>query len=148
MEIANYQLWFNVKVEALDDAFDIGFDKGFEENHTDFQTGSDSDDYLALDGQPFSTQDASRINPTKNIRISAIEICNSGFSPFGQGLGPRPENYLSFYLEVPTTGRRIERKITPSLFPIATYDNGVWPGGSSIWTSNINPEQNNDFLNF
>ena len=113
MEIANYQLWFNVKVEALDDAFDIGFDKGFEENHIDFQTGSDSDDYLALDGQPFSTQDASRINPTKNIRISAIEICNSGFSPFGQGVGPRPENYLSFYLEVPTTGRRIERRILP-----------------------------------
>ena len=144
MEIANYQLWFNVKVEALDDAFDTGFDKGFEENHIDFQTGSDSDDYLALDGQAFSTQDASRINPTKNIRISAIEICNSGFSPFGQGMGPRPENYLSFYLEVPTTGRRIERRITPSLFPIATYDNGVWPGGSSIWTSNINPEQNNE----
>ena len=144
MEIANYQLWFNVKVESLDDAFDIGFDKGFEENHIDFQTGSDSDDYLALDGQPLSTQDASRINPTKNIRISAVEICNSGAYPFGQGFGPRPENYLGFYLEVPETGRRLERRISPSLFPIATYQNGVWPGGSSIWTSNINPEQSNE----
>lgn len=126
-EISGYKLTFDVKSEALDDPFDPGFDGGFEENYIIHETYASGDDYLALDGSPLSTQDQSLINPTKGIRISALEICNSG------GYGPRPENYLSLFEQVPEKGRRLERKILPSFMPLAEFDTGVWPSVSSIW---------------
>tara|TARA_R100000008_G_scaffold41113_1_gene23665 strand:- start:731 stop:13396 length:12666 start_codon:yes stop_codon:yes gene_type:complete len=142
--VTGYQISFDVKVEALDDAFDTGFDKGFEENHILFESSASGSDYLALDGTPISTQDPTLINPTKNIRISAIEICNSGV--LGEGYGPRHENYLSLYAEVPVKGRRIERKIVPNFMPLASvsgFDTGVWPTVSSIWEPNNVPNTSN-----
>ena len=138
---SDYTIQFNVKVEALDDSFDQGFDKGFEERYILENRHGDNDDYLALDGAPISTQDLSLINPTKNIRISAIEICNSGL--FGLGYGPRPENYLGFYVEVPAKGRRIERRLVPTFMPHAEFDTGVWPSVSSIWYPNDLPTSSN-----
>lgn len=126
-EISGYKLTFDVRSEALDDPFDPGFDFGFEENYTIHDTYASGDDYLALDGAPLSTQDQSLINPTKGVRISAIEICNSG------GYGPRPENYISLFAQVPEKGRRLERKIFPSFMPLAEFDTGVWPSVSSVW---------------
>jgi len=129
-QVTGYQISFDVKVEALDDAFAPGFDGGFEEDHILFNSSASGSDYLALDGSPLSTQDQSLINPTKNIRISAIEICNSG------GYGPRYENYLKLYTEVPVKGRRIEKKIIPSFMPLSKFDTGIWPSVSSVWHPN------------
>ena len=108
---SGFTISFNVKVTALDDAFDFGFDFG--------------SDYLALASSPLSTQGMTSINPIKNIHISAIEICNSGI--FGEGYGPRLEDYLRLYTEVPAKGNRIERKIVPNFMPLADFDTGVWP---------------------
>ena len=133
-EVSGYTLSFNVKSEPLDDPFDEGYDEGYEENyiipHETYASGSD---YLALDGAPLSTQDQSFINPTRGLRISAVEICNSG------GYGPRLENYTSLFLEVDKKGRRIERKILPTFMPLFDFDTGVYPSVSSIWYHNNNP---------
>ena len=134
---SGFTISFNVKVRAIDDAFDFGFDEGFEENATVFQSSASGSDYLSLDGSPLSTQDQSLINPTRNIHISAIEICNSGL--LGEGYGPRFENYLKLYTEVPAKGNRIERKIVPNFMPVTSsgqFDTGIWPSVSSIWEPN------------
>ena len=131
---SGFTISFNVKVTALDDAFDFGFDKGFEENETTSQSFDFGSDYLALASSPLSTQGMTSINPIKNIHISAIEICNSGI--FGEGYGPRLEDYLRLYTEVPAKGNRIERKIVPNFMPLADFDTGVWPSVSSIWEPN------------
>ena len=73
-QISGYKLTFDVRSESLDDPFDPGFSDGFEENYVIHDTYASGDDYLALDGSPLSTQDQSLINPTKGIRISALEI--------------------------------------------------------------------------
>lgn len=142
-ERSNYTISFDVKIEALDDPFEPGFDLGFEEfvkNHISYGSG---DDYLSLDGASLSTQNQTLINPAKNIRISAIEICNSGLYAGVAGYGPRPENYLKLYTEVPQKGRRIERKISPMFMPLATFDTGIWPSVSSIWVANDLSTANN-----
>jgi hypothetical protein len=136
-EISGYTLSFNVKSEALDDAFDTGFSTGFEENRILHDTYASGDDYLALDGAPLSTQDQSLINPTKNLRISAIEICNSG------GHGPRIESYVKLFAEVDEKGHRVERKILPSFMPLFDFDTGIYPSVSSIWYHNNNSEISN-----
>ena len=97
-QISGYKLTFDVRSEALDDPFSPGFSDGFEDNYIIHDTYASGDDYLALDGAPLSTQDQSLINPTKAIRISALEICNSG------GYGPRPENYIGLFAQVPEKG--------------------------------------------
>ena len=135
-EKSNYVISFDVKVEALDDAFTEGFDLGFEEDYVMHDTYASGSDYLALDGSPMSTQDQTLINPTKNIRISAIEICNSGDLQFGEGYGPRYENYMPLYAAVPPKGRRIERKISPSFMTLSNFDTGIWPSVSSVWIPN------------
>lgn len=135
-EKEGYTISFDVKVESLDDAFTEGFDAGFEEDYIIHDTYASGSDYLALDGAPLSTQNQTLINPTKNIRISAFEISNSGAFPFGEGYGPRYENYLALYTEVPTKGKRIEKKIIPTFMPLADFDTGVWPSVSSIWIPN------------
>ena len=126
-QISGYKLTFDVRSEAMDDPFGPGFSDGFEENYIIHDTYASGDDYLALDGAPLSTQDQSLINPTKGIRISALEICNSG------GYGPRPEDYIGLFAQVPEKGRRLERKILPSFMPLAEFDTGVWPSVSSVW---------------
>lgn len=142
-ERSNYTISFDVKIDALDDAFTDGFDLGFEEfveKHISYASG---DDYLSLDGAPLSSQDQSLINPAKNIRISAIEICNSGLFAGLEGYGPRLENYLKLYTEVPNKGRRVERKVSPTFMPLADFDTGIWPSVSSIWTANDPSTVNN-----
>lgn len=125
--VSGYRFSFEVKVEALDDAFDPGFDGGFEEDYIMPLTQASGDDYLALAGPPLSTQDQGLINPTNSLRISAIEICNSG------GQGPRLENYVNLLLQRREKGNRIERKILPSFMPVADFDTGIYPSVSSVW---------------
>ena len=142
-----YTLYFKVTAEALDDAFDPGFDLGFEEDYILPETTiggvpDSGDDYLALDGSPLSTQTSTMlqgfINPTNAIKISALEICNSG------GYGPRIENKLNCYMEVRSTGHRIERSIYPSLVPITSFDTNIYPLASSVWYADNNPEFSNE----
>ncbi len=135
-EKSDYTIVFNVEIYALDEAYTDGFDEGFEDRSLLHETYASGTDYLALDGSPMSTQDQSLINPAKNIRISAIEICNSGLYAFGEGWGPRYENYLTFYMEVPQKGRRLEKKIVPTFMPHAKFDTGIWPSNSSVWYPN------------
>ena len=131
-EVSGYSLSFNIRAVALDDAFTEGFDEGFEENYIipDIFDVS-GNNYLALDGSPLSTQEQNFINPTDGFRITALEICNSG----GIGFGYRTEDTLSFYAEVPETGRRLERQIKPSFMPVYDFDTSVWPSVSSVWES-------------
>ena len=140
-DLTGYQLSFEVKVTPRDDAFDPGFDEGFEEDYVMHLSYASGDDYLALDGAPLATQDQSLINPTKGIRISAIEICNSGGSWLSAFTRPRREDYFNLFLDVPSKGRRLEKKILPSFFAIAESgtNSGIWPAVSSIWNHKNEP---------
>ena len=139
-EISGYRMSFDVKVTPRDDAFDQGFNEGFEEDYVMHTTYATEDDYLALDGAPLATQNQSLINPTKGIRISAIEICNSGGSWLGDSTGPRRENYFNLFLDVPSKGRRLEKKILPSFFALAdVHNSGIFPAVSSVWNHKNGP---------
>jgi len=133
-QTSGYLLSFDVKVTPRDDAFDGGYDVGFEEDHVMHITHAGDHDYLGLDGAPLSSQAQSLINPTKGLRISAIEICNSGGEWLSSRTGPRREDYFSLFLDVPQNGRRLEKKILPSFFALADVNNsGIFPAVSSIW---------------
>ena len=139
-ELTSYSLSFEVKVTPRDDAFHPGFDKGFEEDYVMHTTYANDEDHLSLDGAPLATQDQSLINPTKGIRISAIEICNSGGSWLSSFTRPRREDYFNLFLDVPSKGRRLEKKILPSFFALADASNsGVWPAVSSVWNHKNQP---------
>jgi len=128
-EGSGYTLSFEVDVHCFDDPFDEGFETGFEDTCTLDDSIADDDDYLALDGAPLATQTQrlSFLNPTNTLRISAIEICNSG------GFETIREDYVPFHLGVEDTGRRLERCILPSVMPIYGFDEGIYPTVSSIW---------------
>ena len=103
-----YTLSFKVISEDLGDSFDSGFSEGFQED-------------------AYST---SGTLPIASIRISAIEICNSG------GIGPSVENYINIFTEVQASGKRIQRSIYPTAMPIYTFDPGIYPLASSVWKVN------------
>ena len=112
-ETTGYALSFDVRVTPRDDAFDFGFADGFEEDH--------------ITNLSFS-------NPTNGLRISAIEICNSGGDWLSNLTGPRREDYFKLFLDVPNKGRRLEKKILPSFFALAdTSNSGIFPSVSSVW---------------
>ena len=97
-----YSLSFDVEVDHLGDPFDEGYNEGFEE------------DYSPL---------------TENLRISSIELHNSGL--FGPGI----ENALSIYLDVIPTGYQLERKIYPTEFLAHDFDTGIHPESGNLWFS-------------
>jgi hypothetical protein len=137
-ESSGYTLSFKISVETYDDAFDKGFDVGFEENATIYNSNAGENDYLSPDGSPLSTQNQSLINPTHGIRISAIEICNSG------GIGPRPENYINLYAPVRDRGHRIQRVIYPSLVKMYNFDTGIWPSVETVWENELSQANTSD----
>lgn len=134
-QASGYTISFDVRIDALDDAFTDGFDFGFEDKATTYTGTAGGNDYLSINGVPISVQNDSLINPAKNIRISAIEICNSGLFSSAEGYGPRYENYLRLYTEVPLKGKRIERRISPVFMPLSSFDTGISPYASSVWVS-------------
>lgn len=138
-EVSGYSLSFSVRAVALDDPFDPGFNKGFEENYIIPETFDDDagNTYLALDGQPLSTQESNFINPTNGFRISAVEICNSG------GYGPRIESFLPIYTEVRKKGFRLERKLLPRSIFVYDHNNNVHPSVDSLWEKTNRPQINN-----
>ena len=70
------------------------------------------------------------LNPTDTIRISAIEICNSG------GRGPRTEDYITLFAEVRPTGNKVQRTLIPTLIPLVDFDSTIYPTVSSVWYAN------------
>ena len=89
---SGYSLSLDILSENLDDPFDTGFNDGFQEfNQFFYESSSSNDDYLSTDGSPTSTQSQRLINPSHSIKITAIEICNSG------RLGPGVENYVPIF---------------------------------------------------
>jgi len=128
-EGSGYTLRFNVIAEALDDAFDGGFSAGFEENNLSHDPYASGDDHMAFAGASLSDYDQQFLNPTHALKISAIEICNSG------GIGPRIDNALNIYSAVRATGNRIERTLLPSLVPTTDFSTIIWPDIDSVWVA-------------
>jgi hypothetical protein len=129
-EADGYTLNLNFNIECLDDPFSEGFNTGYEDTcKLDF-VNTNNEDYLSLNGSPISTQSQGfSLNPTNSIRISAIEIANSG------GVGVLRDNYLRFYSEVDLAGERISRNIFPS--QVLTYDTdlNIYPSSQTTWIS-------------
>ena len=111
-EADGYTLSLTVTSEEPGKPFTFGFDFGFAEDNT---------------------YEGEAILPSQSIRISAIEICNSG------KLVTSSEDYLPVYFEVPATGRRIQKCFYPTLMPLSDFDTGVNPvlasGGINTWYS-------------
>lgn len=114
-----YTLSFNVLVESRDDAFDDGFTDGFVD--------------IDADGNEIP------IRPTNNLRISTIEIWNSGFP----GIGPSPENYMPLIMMNPEKGKRLERKIFPKLIPEKGWDTTIFPESGNLLWEDHNREYSN-----
>ena len=126
-----YTLTFQVSGKSFDDPFNQGFDFGFEENTDVVDSVAGDNDYLAIDGSPLATQNQRMgLNPTNAIRISAIEICNSGGL-----LGLGKEHYMPFYMQVRPSGDSLERRAMPAKILQWNYDSGVYPVASSVWTT-------------
>ena len=114
-----YTLSFNVLVESRDDAFDDGFTDGFTD--------------VDPDGDKIAIQ------PTNNLRISTIEIWNSGFP----GIGPSPENYMPLIIMNPEKGKRLERKIFPKFIPEKGWDTSIFPESGNLLWEDHNREYSN-----
>ena len=125
-----YTLSFNLLSEDVGDAFSVGFDTGFEEDYDIPDPLHSGDDYLALHGSPLSTMSQGFLNPTDTIRISAIEICNSG------KYGPRIEDSINLFSEVRPTGNKVQRTLIPTLMPLVDFDSTIYPTVSSVWYAN------------
>jgi hypothetical protein len=141
---AGYELSFDAEVICLDDPFDGGFNKGYEEfdcSIPDFNPNASPDDYLAIDGSPISTRTQGPfLNPTHNLRISSIEICNSGSPRLDLTLAPFRERFLGFATEVQSEGQKIIKHIFPKRVMPYNFDTTIDPEIESTWTSNAYPD--------
>lgn len=127
-DASGYTLNIDVSVHDFDDPFDEGFSLGFEENDLGYSpSGHDPNDYAAIGGSPLGTTFQGYVNPNNALRISAIEICNSG--AFNVQVG----NKFNMFLDVQSTGTRLQREIKPTEFKLATFDAGIYPTSSSVW---------------
>jgi len=139
-EGSGYTLTMDFNIQCLDDPFNQGFDTGYEDTCVLDVSTADNDDYLAIDGAPLSTQIQNfSLNPTNSLRISAIEICNSG------AINVFKDRYLNFYAEVQPTGVRLERCILPAEVMTYGFENGIYPAASSIWSSSPDPLGNTHY---
>lgn len=137
-EGSGYTLNLDFDVICLDDPFDQGFNRGYEEKACDLKFVNNGDnDYLAIDGAPLSTHTQGyHLNPTNTIRISAIEICNSGdLCSLCENSGIKLEDYFGFYTEVAEIGQRLSRTILPVEILQYRFDNEIYPEEYSLWES-------------
>jgi len=130
-EASGYTLDMNFSIRCLDDPFAVGFDEGFEDTSILYVSDAGPNDYLSLDGSPLSTQNQGlTINPTHSLRISAIEICNSGT------YDTLVENFVSIYMAVDASGKSLEKCLLPQGMPIHGFDTTIYPAVSSVWVGN------------
>jgi hypothetical protein len=142
---SGYTLNMDFDIICLDDPFDTGFSKGYEERACELKfVDTDNNDYLALDGSPLSTHTQGyHLNPTNTIRISAIEICNSGeLCPSCEISGIKNEGYFGFYTEVTSTGQRLSRTIYPTELSLYGTNVNIYPEEYSLWESSPDDESN------
>lgn len=137
-EPSGYKLNLDFDVFCLDDPFDAKFNEGYEEKSCDLKTIDQSkNNYLAIEGSPLSTQTQGYgLNPTNTLRISSIEICNSGdLCSYCDINGIKYESKLGFYTNVNPIGERLSRTIYPLKILDSSYDVGIYPTAFSIWES-------------
>ena len=139
IESLPYKLGFDLEIHCNQYAFSPNFGEGYQYESCDKNiTTIGSNDYLAHDGSPFATQSlAHHINPSPHIRISSIEIANSGSS-----VGFSLRNFLNLSTAVDEAGLRLKRDILPNQIKSTSYQNDIYPTGyETVWTSydgNIN----------
>jgi hypothetical protein len=115
-EGSGYTLNIDVNSTCLDDPFNTGFNFGYEDDCSNSGINlSSPENYPSI--------------PTNNLRISSIEICNSG------GVGILRDSYLNFYSEVAPIGQRISRSIFPVQVLTNDFDTDIYPQVNSTWKS-------------
>lgn len=136
----SFTLSMNLESICVDDPFDIGFNKGYEEEscgvpEAEFTHGNF--DHFALRGNPMSTQTQGLFSPLKSIRISAIEISNSGHPRDSSlALGPVSENYLNINSKVSPFGEQIVRHIFPKRVMPWNFKTTIFPDDlRQVWES-------------
>jgi hypothetical protein len=122
-EGSGYTLNIDINATCLDDPFDTGFNVGYED---DCETSGNI--LLLQENRPSSL--------TNNLRISSIEISNSG------GVGILRDNYLNFYSEVNPIGQRISRSIYPVQLLTNDFNTGIYPEVSSVWKASTSSTYN------
>jgi hypothetical protein len=150
VESLPYKFKFDLEILCNQYSFTEGFGDGYEDVSCDTSlTLNGRDDYLAYDGSPFSAQSlAHHLNPSPHIRISAIEIANSGSS-----VGFTVRNELNLVTAVDDIGLRNRREILPNQIKIDSYHNDIYPSDyQSVWSSsdglldNTDVDQANDLV--
>ena len=145
-----YKLNIDFEVECVGYQFTDGYDLGYQSGCTlPFLYGQDNDDYLSLNGAPLSTQaQAGSFGINNSLRITAIELCNSG------ELFTYNSKYIPLCTEVSSTGLRLTRKIYPDKVLQYNFDNDIYPDSESSWryiddntiSYDNNSQQNEDIL--
>jgi FG-GAP repeat len=79
-------------------------------------------------------------NNNLDMKISAVEICNSGDSGF------RNELFFPIHVQVQSQGLRLEKCLTPHRVMPSNYLSTVWPNASSVWVDSNNLAVNNEDL--
>ena len=115
-EGSGYTLNIDVNSTCLDDPFNTGFNFGYEDD-------------CSTSGINLSLPENYPTAPTNNLRISTIEICNSG------GVGILRDSYLNFYSEVSPIGQRISRSIFPVQVLTNDFSSNIYPEVNSTWKS-------------
>lgn len=144
-EPSGYTLNMDFDVICLDDPFDTGFNLGYEERACSLKfVDSSENDYVSLDGSPLSTQTQGyNLNPTNTIRISALEICNSGdLCNRCSVSGIKRDNKFNFYTEVNPIGQRLSRTIYPVEVLLNNQNINIYPETYSTWISSPDSENN------
>lgn len=128
---SGYKLSFDLDIICSDIGFSDKFNQGYLTEACVLPSSiHTSNDYLAIDGSPLSTSNQGFVNPTDNVRISAIEIVNSGTS-FGFSAG----NAINAFVKTDEQGLRIERDILPSEMQLSSFDTTIYPQSFSVWES-------------
>ena len=137
-EPSGYTLSVDFDIICLDDPFDLGFNKGYEERACELNfIGTGDNDYSAIAGTPLSTHTQGyNLNPTNTIRISAIEICNSGdICATCEISGIKRDSYINFHTNVDLIGQRLTKIIYPVEVLTNSYNVNIYPETYSTWLS-------------
>lgn len=130
-ENSGYTLNMDFKATCFHDPFTKEFSKKSYENQCELYVLGASNDYLAVDGAPLSTQNYGfEFTPNASIRISNIEIVASGSAE-----GLLAENYAMLHAESVKEGFPLERKLYPSEVLPNDFSNGIHPEVNTIWKS-------------
>jgi hypothetical protein len=128
---SGYTLNLDFSTQCFYDPFSEAFNKGYEESCEQANLNKNTNFALTREN---------------SIRISAIEICNSGGydSVFSSGVGILRDNYLPFYTDVAPIGQRLTKYIVPIDMIASDVDVDIYPEAYSLWESNPDSYGNKD----